>query len=93
MLSLFNGSSHMQLLLPMVITENEKPGLTKRLVVTKYLTISELTIDFQYARKTTNIKMNLSIRPLLKKAFGECASRNTRRELSSRDSNLDGGIC
>jgi hypothetical protein len=37
--------------------------------------------------------MNLSIRALIKKAFGKCALCNTRRELSSWDSNLDGRIC
>jgi hypothetical protein len=36
--------------------------------------------------------MNLSIIPLLKKALGECALCNTRRELSSWDSNLRGRI-
>ncbi len=37
--------------------------------------------------------MSLSIRPLLKKAFGECALCKTQRELSSWDSNLAGRIC
>jgi hypothetical protein len=36
--------------------------------------------------------MNLSIRPLLKQAFGKCALVNTRRDVSSWDSNLDGRI-
>jgi hypothetical protein len=35
----------------------------------------------------------LAIRPLLKKALGECGLCNTRRELSSWDSNLCGRIC
>ena len=37
--------------------------------------------------------MSLSIRPLLKKAFGECALCNAQRELFSWDSNLGDRIC
>jgi hypothetical protein len=37
--------------------------------------------------------MNLAIRPLVREAFGKAALCNTRRELSSWDSNLDGRIC
>jgi hypothetical protein len=37
--------------------------------------------------------MSLSIRPLLKKALGECAFCKTQQELSSWDSNLAGRIC
>jgi hypothetical protein len=37
--------------------------------------------------------MSLSIRPLPKKALGECALCKTQRELSSWDSNLGGRIC
>ena len=62
-------------------------------LVTVLLTIWKLTRNFLCVPKTTNIKMSLSIRPLLKKALGECALCNTQQELSSWDSNLAGRIC
>jgi hypothetical protein len=37
--------------------------------------------------------MSLSIRPLVKKAVGECALCNVQRELSAWDSNLGRRIC
>ena len=54
---------------------------------------SNKTSDFLCVPKTTNIKMSLSIRPLLKKALGECAFCKTQQELSSWDSNLGRRIC
>ena len=54
---------------------------------------SNKTSDFLRVPKTTNIKMSLSIRPLVKKALGECGLCNTQRELSSWDSNLASRIC
>jgi len=43
--------------------------------------------------ETATIKMSLSIRPLFKRALGECALCNTQQELSSWDSNLGARIC
>jgi len=43
--------------------------------------------------KSTNIKMSLAIRPLLKKVLGKCGLCNTQQELSLWDSNLGGRIC
>jgi hypothetical protein len=48
----------------------------------------ELTSDFLRVPKITDINMSLSIRPLLKKKFGECALCNTQRKLWFWDSNL-----
>ena len=44
-------------------------------------------------RKAMNSKLSLSIRPLPKKALGECAVCNAQRGPSFWDSNLGGRIC
>jgi hypothetical protein len=92
-LNLFNGSSNNAI--ASADAHNRRTRSQANIAVGRnWISNNPLTNNRLLIRsKTNNIKVNLSIRPLLKKAFGKCALCNTRRELSSWDSNLDGRIC